>query len=38
VEDTTYTMTLPAGGITDVSGNPTTSDYSWHFSTGASVR
>ena len=33
-EDTTYTVTLPAGGITDVSGNPTASDHSWSFSTG----
>jgi len=37
-EDTTYTIAIPAGGITDVSGNPTATDYSWSFSTGESVK
>ena len=37
VEDQVYTVTVPAGGITDVSGNPTVEAFSWQFSTGASA-
>jgi hypothetical protein len=33
-EDQVYTVTIPARGITDVSGNPTAEDFSWSFSTG----
>jgi len=35
--DTTYLVSLPAGGVTDVSGNPTEVDRSWVFSTGGDV-
>jgi hypothetical protein len=35
--DTTYVVELPAGGLTDLSGNPTPSDWSMRFSTGADV-
>ena len=33
-EDTTYQVSVPAGGVVDLSGNPTTQDYSFTFSTG----
>lgn len=31
---TTYTVTIPAGGIVDVSGNPTEDETVWSFTTG----
>jgi len=37
VADQVYTVTVPAGGITDVSGNPTVEAFSWRFSTGGSA-
>ena len=36
--DTTYVVTVPAGGIVDLSGNPTTTDLSFRFSTGSNVK
>ncbi|MCO4773740.1 MAG: Ig-like domain-containing protein [Deltaproteobacteria bacterium] len=36
-EDTTYVVSVPAGGITDFFGNPTTESLSFRFSTGAEV-
>lgn len=36
--DTTYVVQVPAGGITDGSGNPTTDDLEFRFSTGAELR
>ncbi|MCO4773341.1 MAG: Ig-like domain-containing protein [Deltaproteobacteria bacterium] len=35
--DTTYVVELPAGGVTDVSGNPIAADWAMRFSTGATV-
>lgn len=35
--NTTYTVTVPAGGITDISGNSTEEEVSWQFSTGGGV-
>lgn len=32
--DTTYVIVLPAGGVADVSGNPTPTELRWRFSTG----
>ncbi|MND05816.1 hypothetical protein D3C83_268290 [compost metagenome] len=32
--DTTYVVVLPAGGIADVSGNPSSTELRWRFSTG----
>ncbi len=37
-EDTTYVVTVPAGGITDLVGNPTAETLTFRFSTGATVR
>jgi hypothetical protein len=37
LEQGTYTVTIPAGGITDVSGNPTEEEFSWQFATGPIV-
>jgi len=36
-EDTTYQVSIPAGGVVDLSGNPTTEDYRFTFSTGEEV-
>ncbi|HHO52914.1 MAG TPA: hypothetical protein ENK18_19075 [Deltaproteobacteria bacterium] len=35
--DTTYFVSIPAGGITDISGNPTPTELSWRFSTGSDL-
>ena len=35
--DTTYVVEIPAGGITDTSGNPTESTLRFRFSTGPEV-
>ena len=35
--DTTYVVTVPAGGIIDPSGNPTGEDLAFRFSTGGTV-
>jgi hypothetical protein len=35
--DTTYVVTVPAGGITDFFGNPTAEEFSLRFTTGAEV-
>jgi len=35
--DTTYFVDVPAGGIADVTGNPTAAAYTFAFATGASV-
>lgn len=35
--DATYVVEVPAGGVTDVSGNPTTADWSVRWATGAEV-
>lgn len=35
--DTTYVVELPAGGVSDVSGNPIEADWSMRFSTGSEV-
>ena len=36
-EQTTYTVTVPAGGITDFSGNATDDEVLFRFSTGGSL-
>jgi hypothetical protein len=35
--DTTYSVTLPAGGVTDISGNPTEVEHRFRFATGAEL-
>jgi hypothetical protein len=35
--DTTYYVEIPAGGVADVSGNPTEAALAWSFSTGETV-
>lgn len=35
--DTTYVIEVPAGGVSDLSGNPIEADWSMRFSTGADV-
>jgi DNA-binding beta-propeller fold protein YncE len=35
--DTTYEVVIPAGGITDFSGNPTPQTFTSHFSTGSQI-
>ena len=35
--DTTYVLTVPAGGITDFVGNPTEAEFTLRFSTGGTV-
>ena len=37
LDDTTYVVTVPAGGIVDFNGNPTEEELSFRFSTGAEV-
>ncbi len=36
--DTTYVVTVPAGGVTDFGGNPTEAEWTMRFSTGAAVQ
>ncbi len=36
-DDATYVVTVPAGGVIDLSGNPTSRELSFRFSTGAQV-
>ena len=38
LDDMTYIVTIPAGGIVDLSGNPVAEETSFAFSTGAEVR
>jgi len=37
-DDTTYSISVPAGGVVDPCGNPTTADFRAAFSTGEEVK